>query len=427
MNDILKNTSDLNPTTYFEGEKKGVVFFPDFKSNPYQHLFYREINRQKRINVFGFPSNKFSKETINALKDKCKYIHMHWLHPFFSFSDKTVFLNFIDTVIHAKMNGFKIIWTVHNLISHESQDQDYEINIMTSFAEFCDKIIVHSEYAKKMVCEKYDVNPSIIVVIPHGHYAEHYPNKIGKLESKKRLGLQSDDFVFLCFGQIREYKGINDLLKIFENIKDENVKLLIAGRQDSEKTSAIIKKYSEKDKRIIFAGEYIKDEDVQIYFNACDFVVFPFKRILTSGSVVLALSFFKPVIAPAMGGLPEIIDKKTGILFDDLADLEKIIKELISKDSNNTFENKHTQSLLNKINWKNIMAQNIKGIFCFPEEVSPKWMGEAIVWLQKINDKKEKEIDCLRQQYDKNIFSKKWKVLNKLHTFFCKNKIFEKG
>ena len=52
------------------------------------------------------------------------------------------------------------------------------------------------------------------------------------------------------------------------------------------------------------------------YFNACDFVVLPFSDVMTSSSAMLALSFGRPIIAPAIGCLPEIITPETGLLYN---------------------------------------------------------------------------------------------------------------
>jgi beta-1,4-mannosyltransferase len=61
--------------------------------------------------------------------------------------------------------------------------------------------------------------------------------------------------------------------------------------------------------------------------SAADIVVFPFKAIFNSGSVILAMSFAKPVIAPALGALREILDENGAIFAnmhpDDL--VEKMV------------------------------------------------------------------------------------------------------
>lgn len=90
-----------------------------------------------------------------------------------------------------------------------------------------------------------------------------------------------------------------------------------------------------RDPRVqVHSTPWIEDEDYQFFFGACDAVVFPFKSILTSGSVMLALSFGKPVVVPRLGCLPDLVDDSMGVLYDpDSPDgLAGALKSIIKKD-----------------------------------------------------------------------------------------------
>ena len=50
----------------------------------------------------------------------------------------------------------------------------------------------------------------------------------------------------------------------------------------------------------------VPDEELQLYFNACDLVALPFRQVLNSGSLLLAMSFGCPVVAPRLGSIPEV-------------------------------------------------------------------------------------------------------------------------
>ena len=51
----------------------------------------------------------------------------------------------------------------------------------------------------------------------------------------------------------------------------------------------------------MLALRYIPDAELQVWLRAADVVVLPFRDILTSGSAILALSFGRAVVAPALG------------------------------------------------------------------------------------------------------------------------------
>ena len=63
--------------------------------------------------------------------------------------------------------------------------------------------------------------------------------------------------------------------------------------------------------------KFIPDEEVQVFFHAADVVILPYRAVLTSGSAILAISFGKPVVAPALGLITDLIrDGEDGLLYD---------------------------------------------------------------------------------------------------------------
>ncbi len=70
------------------------------------------------------------------------------------------------------------------------------------------------------------------------------------------------------------------------------------------------------DVRINLVPEFIADEAIQVYLNAADIFVLPYKDITTSGAAFLALSFGRPIIAPSIASFPEVVTPQSGILYD---------------------------------------------------------------------------------------------------------------
>jgi glycosyltransferase involved in cell wall biosynthesis len=68
--------------------------------------------------------------------------------------------------------------------------------------------------------------------------------------------------------------------------------------------------------------------------NAADVLAFPFRRVLTSSSVMLAMSFGRPVIVPRMGCLPELVGEEAGFLYEpgDVAGLAGAIERAAGAD-----------------------------------------------------------------------------------------------
>jgi beta-1,4-mannosyltransferase len=66
---------------------------------------------------------------------------------------------------------------------------------------------------------------------------------------------------------------------------------------------------------ITLIPKFIPHEHIQLYMNACNICVLPHKDITTSGAAILALSFGRPIIAPAIASFPELITQDVGLLY----------------------------------------------------------------------------------------------------------------
>jgi glycosyltransferase involved in cell wall biosynthesis len=65
---------------------------------------------------------------------------------------------------------------------------------------------------------------------------------------------------------------------------------------------------------------YVPDAEVQCFMNACDVCVLPYHEVTTSGAAILAFSFGRPIIAPALGAFPELAADGRGIIYDPHAE-----------------------------------------------------------------------------------------------------------
>ncbi|MCK5826620.1 MAG: glycosyltransferase, partial [Desulfuromusa sp.] len=122
-----------------------------------------------------------------------------------------------------------------------------------------------------------------------------------------------DAFVLLTFGRLREYKGIESLIDQLI-LLEHNVTLVVAGKGSVSQT--IQKQARGTNVTLKLYGDFIPDDDVPTFFAVADVMVAPYVQILTSGAIILGLSMGVPIIAPAIGCLPELVDDNVGILYD---------------------------------------------------------------------------------------------------------------
>ena len=298
-----------------------VAMFPRsplFRDNPYLNLL------ENGLNIFGVEfidgvDDEMNWHWLLVNRGRVDILHFHWLQYHY---DRKNFVTscwaltrYITKLYLARKLGYRLIWTVHNLDPHEFRYPLLDSLCRTITGNLSHRIIVHSEDTKRKIEIQFN-RYGDIYVIPHLNYVGAYPGLIDKEEAKRRLRLTGADLVFLCFGTVRSYKGFEDAIKNFKKLPGERYRLIIAGRPMNEEIEYEIKNLVSDDPRIVAILQYIPNEDVPIYFSAADVVLLPFRKITTSGSAVLAMSFGRPVVGPALGSLLELVSEDTGILYE---------------------------------------------------------------------------------------------------------------
>ncbi len=144
---------------------------------------------------------------------------------------------------------------------------------------------------------------------PHPLY-DNFGDSIPKEEAKRMLKLDMNTNYMLFFGFIRDYKGLDLLLKALDDqkLRDLPLKLLVAGEYygNEEKYLALIKELGIENK-VELRTTFIPNTEVYLYFCASDIVVQPYKNATQSGVTQVAYHFNKPMITTDVGGLSEMI------------------------------------------------------------------------------------------------------------------------
>lgn len=250
-------------------------------------------------------------------------LHLHFMHRHLVHENPLVTLffgvRFLLELLVARAVGVTVVWTVHNLEGHESPFPRAELVFRHLASRLCDSIIVHCDTAGETVAERYRLPSHVrahITTVPHGNYLPRYPDEVTRETARAELDLASDERVFLFFGHIRPYKNVDELIRVFRRLDPDGVTLLIVGNPLDDDIERRISGLCAGDSRIRTRLEFVPDEDVQYYFRAADVVVLPFEESLTSGSVILGMTFARPVVAPKVGCVRELLDQQGGFPYD---------------------------------------------------------------------------------------------------------------
>jgi glycosyltransferase involved in cell wall biosynthesis len=167
--------------------------------------------------------------------------------------------------------------------------------------------VAHSEHERSAISEHYAIDGAEIAVIPHATYA-HYRGGACRHEH--------DDCNLLFFGIVRPFKGLEDLVRAFELLADENpsrYRLTIVGETwEGWSLPAELIAASRHADRITFVNRYVSDDEVDAAFADADLVVLPYHRSNQSGPLHVAMNYGLPVVVTAVGGLIESVQEYEG-------------------------------------------------------------------------------------------------------------------
>lgn len=162
-------------------------------------------------------------------------------------------------------------------------------------------------------------------------------NKVADL--KKKYDIKDSDFVIGYSGRLVRDKGIIELVRAFDILKEaDNCKLLLVGMfEERDALPEDVQKRIKSDKRIIFTG--FINGGMEYYYSMMDvYVLASYREGLPTG-VLEAQAMAKPVITTRVTGCCDsIVESKTGLFakneVEDLAEKIDMIRYKHAIDGN---------------------------------------------------------------------------------------------
>ena len=234
-------------------------------------------------------------------------------------------------------NKTNIISILDNVLPHENHFYDkpliqYFVNSIDAFIAMSDKVLqdlaLFNQSKPKLLC-------------PHPLY-DNYGSIQDKNEARKKLNLPPNNTILLFFGFIRDYKGLDLLMKAYADKRIDKMKttLVVAGEFYNNK-----EQYKNLERQLGLEGtirwfdDFIPNDEVSTFFSACDIVVQPYKSATQSGVTQIAYHFNKPMLVTNVGGLAELVpDGKVGYVVQPNPDaIADAIVQFLSIDPDKTF------------------------------------------------------------------------------------------
>jgi glycosyltransferase involved in cell wall biosynthesis len=283
--------------------------------------------------------------TDNANKIGVNYLKSNFLYRIFGFPKtvNAIHINLCGTAIIDKNLLIKIkkyinaggglYTTLHNKIPED------KVNLYTEFLLLSKKILVHCEndsISELSPLKNYENFKNNIVFVEHPNYIDYI--SYSKCDYRKKFEFKDDDIVFMFHGLIEKRKNIEHIIKVFNEIKKPNIKLLIVGKCSNLfyriKLLSVVKT---PNIRIIF--KFIDDKNFNAWFNTSDIQIYApnLNHQLNSASIFYSLSNKKTFVCPKIGSVNSISDTTFTFGFDCKNNAEKIqlLSEKIFEISNN--------------------------------------------------------------------------------------------
>jgi len=259
----------------------------------------------------------------------------------------------------ARLRGRRIVLTLHNVTPHETSRWRRLMNRLVLWLP--DHFIVHSDQNRELLLANLKCDPRRISVVPHGTLS--VPNTgLTRAQARAKLGLGEDCRAVLFFGHIRPYKGLDILLRAFRLVSGmvKDAVLIVAGMPwaDSEPPDRLIRELG-LDARVLTSFRFIPQGEVEAFLVASDVVVLPYTHFdAQSGVGTLALSFGKPLVVTAVGGLPELAgDARAVVPPNDPEALAQAIKAVLEDSDLRARLQEESRKRARLFGWDNVAVK----------------------------------------------------------------------
>jgi glycosyltransferase involved in cell wall biosynthesis len=284
-----------------------IVVLPRSR-NPYQRLLYDEFDRAGHS--IRYAGQLTPSHTLNLLllpveltayrAAGWRILHVHWVYEFaLAGSDRFPFLRrvgqawFSVVLAVTRLIRMRVVWTAHNVVPHERVFHD-EVAARRLLVRASELVLVHAPAAVSEL-ERIGLRPKRTAFVRMGPLTASVD-----VATLRAPGSGGPPLRLLFFGQVREHKGVEDLLEAMSVVPEAVlVCLVVAGEcPDPELRGRLEALAGRCGDRVVLRLEHIPDEEVTALLAAADIVVLPFRRVTTSSSALLAMGHARGLVLP---------------------------------------------------------------------------------------------------------------------------------
>jgi beta-1,4-mannosyltransferase len=200
---------------------KNVYFYPNSKRlndvvvNPYIEDMMFVLSKNYRIINAGNPSNSGIIQFFVYLR-RTDFLVLNWIEdlPDKKFGRLQVYALILQLMI-LKMLNKKIVWVLHNKLSHYPGNRELKNRLQMKLAKWSDFILTHTEEGLNYLQFFYPEFKAKVLVVQHP-----VKENIVRMDSKPAYDV-------IIWGSLLRYKGIHKFLKyLYEQKLEDDLKFL---------------------------------------------------------------------------------------------------------------------------------------------------------------------------------------------------------
>lgn len=201
-----------------------------------------------------------------------------------------------------------------------------------------ERVFVHFEENRRGFLAGYGLPPERVAAIPHGNEAifeELRDPAVNEAALRREIGLAPDEPAVLLFGTLSRYKGIDVLLAAFARVAPRlpRARLVLAGFPaadfDLPAHQALARELGIGE-RMRWVPRYVESGEVAAWMGLAAVAVFPYREVYQSGALAVAQTFGVPIVATAVGAMPEAANDGEGGLLVPPGDPEALAAALLA-------------------------------------------------------------------------------------------------
>jgi glycosyltransferase involved in cell wall biosynthesis len=205
--------------------------------------------------------------------------------------------------------GLPIVSTVHGFTGGGMRNRIYERLQLFRLRRFDGVVAVSRPIAKKLVTS--GVRPDRVHCIPNAWLGGGVT--LPAAEARRVLDLDATKRWIGWVGRISHEKGLDVMIEALAILDDPTVALVVMGRGPEEQAVRARAQQLGISARIKWCGVV---ENAERYFAAFDVFVLSSRTEGTPMVLLEAMSYQLPIVATAVGGIPDVLDREQALLVE---------------------------------------------------------------------------------------------------------------